>query len=59
VVGRELTVPSADQAFDDRGSLTDRNLVLELEGVLVELLYTADPRQVVERQPTDGLAASD
>jgi hypothetical protein len=33
--------------------------VLDLEGVLVELLYTADPRQDVELQPTDGLAASD
>jgi chromate reductase, NAD(P)H dehydrogenase (quinone) len=38
VVDRQLPVAAADEAFDDAGSLKDRDLALELDGLLVELL---------------------
>lgn len=44
VVDRELPVASADEAFDERGDLKDRDLSLELGGILVELLDNAQRR---------------
>jgi chromate reductase, NAD(P)H dehydrogenase (quinone) len=46
VVDRELAVPAVAEAFDSIGTLVDRDLVLELESVLVELLYTAEQHQL-------------
>jgi chromate reductase, NAD(P)H dehydrogenase (quinone) len=45
VVDRELPVVSADEAFEENGALKDRDLSLELEGVLAELLYAAERRR--------------
>jgi chromate reductase len=44
VVDRELPLPAADQAFDGAGALNDRDLTLELDGILVELLDSARRR---------------
>jgi len=44
VVDRELPVAGADQAFDDDGRLLDRDLTLELESILAELLDEARQR---------------
>src|ERR1700730_9113632 len=44
VVDRELPVASADEAFDEHGQLKDRDLSLELGGILVELLENAQRR---------------
>lgn len=38
VVDRELPVAMAEEAFNDDGSLKDRDLALELDSILVELL---------------------
>ncbi len=46
VIDRELPVATADGAFDD-GGLRDRDLTLELENILVELLDAARGRQAV------------
>lgn len=48
VIDRELPVASAGEAFDETGALKDRDLVLELEGILVELLYAVGQRPVVD-----------
>jgi chromate reductase, NAD(P)H dehydrogenase (quinone) len=45
VVDRELPVVSADEAFEENGALKDRDLSLELEGVLAELLGAAERRR--------------
>jgi chromate reductase len=45
VVDRELPVVSTDEAFEENGALKDRDLSLELEGVLAELLYAAERRR--------------
>jgi chromate reductase, NAD(P)H dehydrogenase (quinone) len=45
VVDRELPVVTADEAFEENGALKDRDLSLELEGVLAELLYAAERRR--------------
>jgi chromate reductase, NAD(P)H dehydrogenase (quinone) len=38
VIDRQLPVAAADEAFDDAGSLKDRDLRLELDSILVDLL---------------------
>ena len=45
VVDRELPIATADEAFDESGALLDRDLRLELDGVLAELLNTAQQRR--------------
>jgi NADPH-dependent FMN reductase/YceI-like domain len=45
VVDRELPVVSADEAFEENGALRDRDLSLELEGFLAELVYAAERRR--------------
>jgi len=44
VVDRELPVPAADEAFDAHGGLVERDLMLELSGILAELLESAERR---------------
>src|SRR3984893_13394228 len=44
VIARELPVASAHEAFDESGSLKDRELTLELAGILTDLLYNAQTR---------------
>jgi chromate reductase, NAD(P)H dehydrogenase (quinone) len=44
VVDRELPVPAADEAFDESGALLEEDLMLELTGILAELLEFADRR---------------
>jgi chromate reductase len=44
VVDRELPVPAADEAFDETGRLREEDLMLELSGILAELLESADRR---------------
>lgn len=44
VVDRELPVPSAQEAFDDAGTLMDANMTLELGSVIAELLESARRR---------------
>jgi hypothetical protein len=44
VVDRDLPVAGADEAFDVDGRLNDDDLVLQLEGILVELLEAARRR---------------
>jgi chromate reductase, NAD(P)H dehydrogenase (quinone) len=44
VVDRELPVAGADEAFDGDGELKDRDLTLELSGILAELLENAERR---------------
>jgi chromate reductase, NAD(P)H dehydrogenase (quinone) len=46
VIDRELPVASAHDAFEDDATLGDRDVVLELDGILVELLYSAQQRRV-------------
>jgi chromate reductase, NAD(P)H dehydrogenase (quinone) len=46
VIDRELAVPSVAEAFDDTAALINRAFVLELESVLVDLLYPAEQRQL-------------
>jgi chromate reductase, NAD(P)H dehydrogenase (quinone) len=44
VVDRELPIAGAAEAFDDAGRILDRDLTLELEGILAELLEEARQR---------------
>jgi len=44
VLDRELPVAAADEAFDENGELKDRDLSLELGGMLAELLDSAEQR---------------
>jgi chromate reductase len=44
VIDRELPVATAHEAFDDNGTLKDRDLTLELDGILAQLLYTTERR---------------
>ncbi|HEY6398619.1 MAG TPA: NAD(P)H-dependent oxidoreductase [Solirubrobacteraceae bacterium] len=44
VVDRELPVAMADEGFDEHGGLKDRDLTLELGGILAELLENAELR---------------
>lgn len=46
VIDRELPVASAHDAFEDDATLKDRDMVLELDGILVELLYSVQQRDV-------------
>jgi len=46
VIDRELPVASAHDAFSDDATLKDRDLALKLDGILVELLYSAQQRRV-------------
>jgi chromate reductase len=46
VIDRELPIASAREAFTADAALKDKDLVLELEGILVELLYSAQQRCV-------------
>ena len=41
VVDRELPVAGADEAFDETGRIVERDLTLELEGIIAELLEQA------------------
>ena len=45
VIDRELPVASADEAFDDDGRLIERDLEVELGGILAELQAEAEPRR--------------
>jgi chromate reductase len=45
VIDRELPVANAHEAFEPSGALKDRDLTLELEGVLIEMLYAAQQRR--------------
>jgi chromate reductase len=56
VIDRELPVATAHEAFDEHGALKDRDLVLELDSVLVELLYSV--RQRVSTPIWAGSAAT-
>jgi chromate reductase, NAD(P)H dehydrogenase (quinone) len=47
VIDRELPVAGADEAFDDAGRLADRDLEVELGGILAELLAAAELRERV------------
>jgi len=47
VIDRELPVASADEAFDDEGRLADRDLEVELGGILAELLAAAEAREAI------------
>jgi chromate reductase len=44
VVDRELPVATAHEAFDENGDLKERDLTLELSGILAELLDSAERR---------------
>jgi chromate reductase len=46
VIDRELPIASARDAFTADATLKDEDVVLELEGILVELLYSARDRCV-------------
>lgn len=46
VVDRELAVPSVHEAFRADGSIKDKDVALELDGILVELLYSVQQRRV-------------
>src|SRR5450755_45162 len=46
IIDRELPVGSAHDAFEDDATLKDRDLVLELDGILVELLYSVQQGRV-------------
>jgi chromate reductase len=46
VIDRELPVASASDAFGDDETLKDIDLALELEGILVELVYSVQQRRV-------------
>jgi chromate reductase len=46
IIDRELPVASADDAFEDDATLKPRDVVLELDGILVELLDSAQQRRV-------------
>jgi chromate reductase, NAD(P)H dehydrogenase (quinone) len=48
VIDQELPVASADEAFNEDGSLNDRGLTLELAGILTELLYDAQSRPIAQ-----------
>jgi chromate reductase len=50
VIDRELPVASAHEAFDESGSLSDRELTLELAGILTDLLYNAQARHPAQPQ---------
>jgi chromate reductase len=41
VIDRELPVPAAHEAFDEEGTLLERDQMLELDGILAELLGEA------------------
>jgi chromate reductase, NAD(P)H dehydrogenase (quinone) len=47
VIDRELPVAGADEAFDDADRLADRDLEVELGGILAELLAAAELRERV------------
>jgi chromate reductase, NAD(P)H dehydrogenase (quinone) len=44
VIDRELPVASADDAFNTDGKLVERDQLLELDGILVDLLAEVSPR---------------
>jgi chromate reductase len=44
VIERELPIPSAHTAFNPEGTLVEHDQMLELEGILAELVAEADPR---------------
>jgi chromate reductase, NAD(P)H dehydrogenase (quinone) len=44
VINRELPVATAHEAFERDGALKDRDLTVELDGILVQLLYTTERR---------------
>lgn len=46
VVDRELAVPSVHEAFTADGSIKDKDVALELDGILIELLYSVQQRRV-------------
>jgi chromate reductase, NAD(P)H dehydrogenase (quinone) len=46
VVDRELPIAAAHEAFHESGGLKDRELLLELSGILTELLESAERRLV-------------
>jgi chromate reductase len=46
IIDRDLPVGSAHDAFEDDATLKDRDVVLELDGILVELLYSVQQRRV-------------
>jgi chromate reductase len=48
VIDQELPVASAHEAFNENGSLNDRELTLELAGILTELLYDAQSRPTAQ-----------
>jgi chromate reductase len=52
VIDRELPVPAADEAFDEQGALADPDQMLELDGMLVELLGEAARNAGSERVPS-------
>ena len=47
VIDRELPVAGADEAFDGDGRLADRDLEVELGGILAELVAAAEARGLV------------
>jgi len=47
VIDRELPVASADEAFDARGGLVERDLSLELADILAELTESVERRRLV------------
>jgi chromate reductase, NAD(P)H dehydrogenase (quinone) len=56
VVDRELPLAGADSAFDDEGALRDRDPLLELDGILTELLAEVDHGSVDVGHPA-GLSS--
>jgi chromate reductase len=47
VLDRELAVRYAQEAFDEHGRLADRDLELELEGILAELIESVREREAL------------
>ena len=51
VIDRELPIASADEAFNADGTLVEHDRVLELDGILVDLLAEATERAQLVAQP--------
>ena len=51
VIDRELPIASADEAFNADGALVEHDQVLELDGILVDLLAEATERAQLVAQP--------
>jgi chromate reductase len=46
VIDRELPIATVHESFETDGTIKDKDVVLELDGILVELLYSAQQKRV-------------